>query len=315
MRRFWVIATILIILSCGKDDSVVSTVVDATITAWLDSLNIVATRDNSGIYYYPMIKNTTGATVTAGSVAGIYYTLSDLDGLAIASHQRSNGDSLILKQGVSAVFPVGLDIGLAFMRVGETYRFILPPSLAYGSLSSGAIRSGLIALLEVEVTSITDETSVFAQELIDIAHYIQSEDLNDTIANPVDRVKLFASGVAYKRIVIGSGSLPLNGNSIVVNYDGFFLDNSNFESKTGFQFVFGSDAPRPLVAGFEFGISLTQINERSLIIVPSSQAYRESTRVIPSFITDNLTDDSIVPDYVSVIPPYSTLIFEVTRVD
>ncbi|MEP1095765.1 MAG: FKBP-type peptidyl-prolyl cis-trans isomerase [Cyclobacteriaceae bacterium] len=315
MRKFCVGALFIIVIACSKDD-VTLTDVDTTIIAWLDTMNVdSATADASGIYYYATAENPTGIAVTSGSVVSIYYTLSDLSGNVIASHQRNDGDSLVLKQGVSAVYPVGLDIGLAFMNEGETFNIIVPPVLGYQDLTSGAINPNTISLLEVEVVRVQNEVSVYAQETADIVNYIASENLNDTVVNPLNSVQTFASGVAYKRIVKGFGPLAVNGETVILSYTASFLNTTTFDSKSNFQFILGSDQPRLLIPGFEFGLSLMAPNERALIIVPSSQGYRESALIIPRSITADLIDDDIIPDYVLRVAPYTPMVFDITRFD
>lgn len=315
MRNFCVGAIILVLFACSKDD-VVLTDADATILAWLDTMNIdSATADASGIYYYPIVENPTGTSIGAGSVVSFYYTLSDLNGNVIASYQRTNGDSLMLQQGVSAVFPLGLDLGLPFMQNGETFNIIIPPSLGYQDLTSGAIDPNLISLLQVEVVNVQNETSVFTQEAIDINNYVIAQNLNDTITNPLNSVVTFPSGVAYKRVEKGFGPFPVNGETVVLDYSASFLDNSVFDSRSNFEFILGSAEPRLLIPGFEFGLTIMQPNERALIIIPSSQGYQESALVVPASITADLIEDAIVPDYVLRVPPYSTLIFDITRFD
>lgn len=304
-----------IVAACGGDDPAPITDVDLAIVARLDSLGITATRDASGVYIYTTASNPSGVPVASGNVAAIYYTLSDFNGGTIASYQRNNGDSLLLKQGVSAIYPVGLDIGLSLMRVGETYGLVIPPNLAYQDLTSGAIDPEMIALIEVEVVGVSAEADLFSQELTDINDFIVIQNLNDTLANPTDPVISSASGVSYKRTERGNGPLPINGDSIIINYTGRFLGGGNFDSRQNFTIVWGADIPRPLIPGFAFGISLMQTAESALFIIPSSQAYRESAQVIPASIIGDLIEDSIIPDYVSTIPPYRTLVFDVTRVD
>ncbi len=302
--------------SCGGDDTVTTTS-DTQIQAWLDSAGISATRDdNTGIYYYADSLNPAGAQASSGSVAAIYYTLEDLNGGVIASHQRSNGDSLIFKVGASAVYPLGVDFGVGIMRVGEIYNFILPPSQAYQTLTSGTIDPNLVAHLQIELTAVHSENDLIAQELIDIDDYITANNLNDTLTNPLNTVVQFpASGISFKRLRAGMGPLPLNGDTIIVDYTGRFITNASFGNDTDFQWVFGSGNPRELLVGFEFGVSRMQTGEQALVMIPSSQAYRESALVIPNFIANELVTDEIIPDYVLSVPPYRTLLFEITRVD
>lgn len=312
MRYIVILSLGILVSSCGNDD-VVRTSSDSSIQAWLDTMNITATRDdNTGIYYYADVTNAAGAQAAPGSVAAIYYTLSDLNGNTIAQYQRGSGDSLLCKVGASAIYPIGADFGIGLMRVGEVYNFILPPGQGYQDLTSGAISPNLIALLQIELTAVHTEAALVAQELTAIDAYIASNNLN----NPPDPVVQFpASGISLKRLQAGTGSLPLNGDTIVVDYTGRFIDDTSFGSDTGFQWIYGSGNPRELLTGFEFGVSQMQEGERSLVFIPSSQAYRESALVIPQSIDNDLVADGIIPDYVTRIPPYRTLLFEINRVN
>ena len=314
--RYIVILVFGILLNACSSDSVSLTTADEEIQAWLDTMNITATRDNSGIYYYADSLNPSGVQAAAGSVAAIYYTLRDAGGNVIAQHQRANGDSLICKVGVSAIYPLGAEFGIGLMRVGETYNFILPPDQAYQDLTSGTINPDLIAHLQIQLVGVFNEADLFTQESVDIQTYIDDNFLDSLQINPLDSTQLFpASGIVYKRRAAGSGALPLNGDTIIVDYNGRFIDDSSFGSDAGFEWIYGSGQPRELLTGFEFGVSLMQTGERALIMIPSSQGYRESALVIPSFIDNDLVADGIIPDYVTQIPPYSTLLFEITRTD
>jgi len=317
MMKFITILFITVLfIACSKDDGISSST-DAMIVAWLDTMNISATRDDvTGIYFYADSLNPTGTPVSAGNVAAIYYTLSDLNGNVIASHQRADGDSLLFLVGASAVYPVGIDASVTQMRSGEGYHFILPPEQAYSQLTSGAIDPNLIAHLHVQLVAVFTENDLFAQESTIIQQYVADNQLDSTNQHPVDPTVLFpASGIVYKRRAIGSGALPLNGDTLIVDYTTRLIDDTPLGADTGFQWIYGSDQPRALLPGFEFGVSLMQRGEQALIIVPSSQAYRESALIIPSFITSDLIADGIIPDYVQSVPPYQPLLFEITRVN
>lgn len=315
MKRILIPFLFIVLLSCKNDDIKVTSI-DDQITTWLDSMSISATRDDSGIYYYSETENPTASAIVTGDVVAIYYVLSDLEGNTIASHQRADGDSLIFKIGVSSVYPVGVDVAVAKMKIGETFNFILPPTQAYGGLTSGAINSKLIAHLKIEVVGIESEANIFVQEISDIDAYISDQNLNDTISNPLNSVKQFlASGISTKRLVAGIGPQPLNGDTIVLDYLVKTISGTELDSGDGFEFYFGTDNPSALIPGFEFGVSMMQDGERSLFMIPSSQAYIQSALVIPSFIAPDLVDDTILPDYAVKVEPYTTLIIEVNRVD
>lgn len=317
MKRLFSIALIgCLLASCGGDD-VTRTSTDTTITNWLDAAGLTATRDDgTGIYYFADTLNPSGAAISGGDVVAIYYTLNDLQGNLIASYQAGNGDSLIFKVGASAVYPIGLDFGVKQMRVGERFHFILPPAQAYPDILSGALDPRGIYELIVEAVGVFDENDLFLQDLVDIDDYITTNNLNDTVANPLDRVEQFlASGISFKRLAAGDGPVPLNGDTIRVDYTGRFLDDASFGSDAGFEWTYGSGEPRELLPAFEFGVSLMQRGERALVMVPSSQGYRESALVVPASITAELVEEAVIPDYVARIPPYRSLLFEITRVN
>ncbi|NQZ77789.1 MAG: FKBP-type peptidyl-prolyl cis-trans isomerase [Ekhidna sp.] len=305
----------LIASSCSSNDPVVLSS-DAQIQAWLDTAGIQGIRDEStGIYYYAIQENQAGATLSQGSIAGIYYDLYDLQDNLIASHQRSNGDSLIFKVGASAVYPVGVDFGVAQMRLGEIYGFILPPEQGYSELNNPSISNQLIARLEISLVSISQEVDLAVTEDAGIRAYITDNELDDLTLNPIDSTLFFNSGIAIKRRRRGIEDRPSPGDTISVSYTGRFIDDVSFVGQSSFTWVFGSGEPRPLMAGFEETVSRMLVNEQVLALIPSAQGYRESALIIPDFIAQDLLDDQIIPDYVVQVPPYSTLLMELTRVN
>ena len=330
------------ISSCDNDDMSPSQGLnpDSVITAWLDSLGIVATVDASGYYYYPDSLNPSGAQVgQAGEVLAVFYNLQDLEGVTIASYQPQDGDSLLFKYASNAVFPVIFDELVSIMRVGETYNFILPPSLSYNDVASISTSDGSgIYNLQISLVGILSEGEVLAAELDQIDDYIRVNDLNDTISVMIDRidttflndvilsidttfsydidsVEYFTSGVRYKMLAEGDGPTPINGDLITIDYRAEFLDGQVFQTRSNFDITIGSSVPNVLIPGFDFGLGLMEPGERGLIIIPSSQAYRESAFVVPAFIIPELIEDAVIPEYVELVPPYKSLIFDVTRVN
>lgn len=297
------------IQSCSSDNSpVVSN--DAIIEQWLQDLGISASRSNE-VYYYPDSLNPSGNAVVGGSVVAIYYTVTDLQGTTLASRPKSGGDSVLGKVGSSAIFPVELDQNLTLMREGEVYNFIFPPSVAYGKLSGGTIPTDEPILLNIEIARIISENDLFSQDTTAIANYIAANMLNNDPLNPVEK---FPSGIATKRVVAGTGSQPINGDTLIINYEARFLNDQVFQTRNGFEYVFGSGFPAELLPGFQFVISQMLQSERTLALIPSSQAYRESVLYIPESIGDQLVEDQIIPEYAAEVDPYRALIFEITRV-
>ena len=330
-----------LLLSCNNDGDNLSTGTldpDSVISAWLDSMNITATRDASGIYYYPVTENPSGSAVSqAGQVLAFYYALLDLDSNAIASFQPADGDSLLYKFASNAVFPLGLDVGFGLMRTGETYNFVVPPSQGYADAPSITTADGTgIVLLQTSLVGLFSEDQINTTELSQIDDYIRVHNLNDTISVTIERidttfigntilsidttfnyvidsVEYFNSGVRYKELVAGMGNGPLNGDTVIIDYSLEYLDGTAITSSSNFTYVIGSGIPDFLIPGLEFGLSLMPPGERALIMIPSAQAYRESARIVPASIIPELIDAAIIPDYVADVEPYRPLVFNVIR--
>lgn len=305
-------------MGCGNDDGDGLSIYDADIQTYLSQNGISATRTNSGLYYWSVSIDTTNQDAISNSeVVSLYYELLNLEGDTIASRTRDDGDSLQFKVGANAVYPVALDEAAKLMTLGDTYSFVIPPTIGYENTGSVIIADETILQINLSLVGVQSEDSISIKELDSIQSYIVINDLDNTTDNPVDPVDYNeATGLFYKRTVVGAGDLPTTGDLIDMSYTGsFFYNGDVFDTQTNFTFTFGSNEPRPILSGIELGIAEMQVGETALLILPSSIAYRESALVIPATIASDLADIGIVPDYVTRIPPYSPLIFVITRND
>lgn len=312
---FFLIA--LLFLSCAKDDDVIlANDTDQTIMSWLDSMNINAKRDSSGIYYYPIDSNDLASSNKSGAIMAIYYSMTTLDGSFTSTYNRTNGDSLLFKQGASAVYPVGIDRAVELMEVGETFGFIIPHDLAYDGLGTSNILTNKNIQIEIELAAVLQENDIFQQEIEDIENYIGLNYLDSLQINPVDSVEFFpASGVFYKRTQYGIDIPPANGDTVEINYSIRTLSDQSLDQRNGFALFWGTNNPRALIPSLEFGLSRMLVQERALILTPSSQAYRESALVIPASVSNAAIEQDIVPEYVNQVKPYQTLILDIVRTD
>lgn len=304
-------------LSYCSDDSESPTDQDvedqATIEAYLAENDTLAVAHESGIYYSILDTVPTGAEAS-GNILSIFYTAKVLDGSPYDINSRADGDdSVKLKQGVNAVFPVGLDIGLGLMREGETFRFYIPSSLAYGDYSfSTLIPENAIIEIEVELAAVQNEGDILIEELATIDEYIINENLNDTIAHPKDSVEyLVAEQIYYKRISEGTENDTLRRNDIsTISYIGTTLSGEEFDRRPNaapLTYVFGINQ---IILGLDDGVSAMERGETALIIIPSHKAYGESVFVVPSFRTQDFVDLEIIPQYAAKVAPYEITIYE-----
>ncbi|UXX78633.1 FKBP-type peptidyl-prolyl cis-trans isomerase [Reichenbachiella carrageenanivorans] len=308
----------LTLVGCSDDDAGSSDLLYADqekIEAYLAENNLTATKDDSGIYYTIVTENPTGDTQANGKILSIFYSAKVMGGSGYDARVKNTHDSLLLKQGVNAVYPVGLDLGLAKMKVGETFIFYIPSTLGYGDYSfSSLIPSHAILEIEVELVAIQNESDVLAVELDAINAYIVSEDLNNTTAHPLDPVEYASSDqIYYKRQQAGTANATVKNNELVsINYVGSGLDGTEFDRRTGaniFEYTFGSGE---VITGLDAGVGMMEKGESALIILPSHKAYGESVGlVIPQADKQEFVALEIIPQYATKVKPYQIVTFEV----
>lgn len=123
-------------------------------------------------------------------------------------------------------------------------------------------------------------------EKVILKQFLDEEKLN---VNPLP------SGIYYLNLKEGTGKMIEPGDTVLVNYEGRFLNGKFFDSTVRrnkpFQFVYGTEWQ--VIEGMEKAIGIMREGEKALFILPSELAFgnRGSTN--------------------SIIPPFTSLIFEV----
>ncbi len=110
-----------------------------------------------------------------------------------------------------------------------------------------------------------------------------------------DGVKTTESGLQYQVLVPAEGPKPIATDSVKVHYQGFLLDGTKFDSSVdrGEPIVFPLNQ---VIPGWTEGVQLMSVGSKYKFFVPSELAYAEKGAG-------------------GVIPPFSTLIFEVELLD
>lgn len=294
-------------LSCKDDETSTAQKEEEIITEYLDSAGLadVAQQDESGLYYYSITLNSDGKTQSDGKVLSIFYKLQVLGGQMLDELDSLDGDTLVVKQGADAIYPVGLDLALDYMKEGETWGFILPSDLAYGNYSySTLLPANSVILAEITLLEIRSEDDVLTEELKRINQYVYD--------NGLDSAVTLSDGMRFMVVSSGSGSSPQTGDEISIAYKLTDLDKNVLDqasSSDPFTYDYNEGT---VISGLDAGVGRMITGEEALLIIPSSLGYGESAQVIPDYLTDDMIDLDIVPAYAAKVGPYVPLVFDVT---
>lgn len=277
---------------------------DELVQQYIENNNIEAERDATGFYYAPITSNSSGKTIATKDIVVLKYKISLLSGTLI--EDKTDTVYKVMHNVIPGIFsqtfnrslnPYGVDLGLAYMKEGEKFMFIVPSYLAYYNYTNNGKLSAYSNLLaEVEVIDIISEADQKLIEKDSIDAYIERK--------PLVNVTPRASGLHYVKTEEGTGQTPNAGQVVKVTYKGYLLDGTVFDSSTAttpfISFEIGKDQ---VIPGWDEGIALMKEGEKGILIIPSHLAYYQSVFTLP--VSMNSTK----------IPPFSVLIFDVELVD
>jgi peptidylprolyl isomerase len=176
--------------------------------------------------------------------------------------------------GKHEVIP-GWDSILIRLHGGDKAILRIPGKYAYGAMARGPIPANATLIFEVEIISITPKPKMWDAKG------------KDTITTPSGLKMVFFESHP-------DSIMPKSGHPVTVDYSGFLLDGSMFDSsierKQPFTFRYGVD---PVIKGWSEGVGLMHKGDRAKLIIPYNLGY----------------GDHGSP---GVIPPKATLIFDVT---
>jgi peptidylprolyl isomerase len=152
--------------------------------------------------------------------------------------------------------------GIPLMVQGERRRFWIPGRLAYGD--------------DVRRFGQPYGTLVFDVELVSFRHPPAPPEVPPDLKAPPANAVRTKSGIAYKVLQKGSGTVhPTARSTVEVNYSGWSLDGRMFDSSI----VRGETATFPLsrvIRGWTEGVQLMVVGEKARFWIPSKLAYGDS---------------------------------------
>ncbi len=223
---------------------------------------------------YKILEHGKGPKAKPGDIVEVHYKGMFLDGKEFDnSYKRGKPIKFTLGQGQVIK---GWDEGIALLNEGDKAIFVIPPELGYGNRQVGPIPANSTLKFEVELVKVKEPVKI---EPYDVSG-------KDTITTK--------SGLKY--IVVKSnpdGKQPQKGHKVKVHYTGYFEDGKIFDSSLRrdepLEFTVGVGQ---VIKGWDEGVMLMHEGEKYRFIIPYQLGYGER-------------------GYPGVIPPKSTLIFDV----
>jgi FKBP-type peptidyl-prolyl cis-trans isomerase FkpA len=147
MKKYLLLITIFIaaLSSCKKDDfdpAKQAIVDDAAIQAYMKANNIVATKDQSGLYY-EVITPGTGDYPNINSTITVNSTGKLLNGTVF---DTESGLSIPLSSVIQ-----GWKIGVPHINTGGRILLLIPSALGYGNTVSGGIPKNSVLIFTIDL--------------------------------------------------------------------------------------------------------------------------------------------------------------------
>ncbi len=263
------------------------------IVDYLAANQIEEKKTVAGIYYQPVVENTTGDRPGSDEIVSIYYKIKTLDGKHIDSLTQNMGAPARFRRGYQNVFPLGIDDAMSVMRQGETYRFFIPSYFGYWDISTQKIPSYTPLIAELTVAGIYDENTQKTYEQEVISDLIEEKEWGEMVQS-------FTSGLKIVVTQEGTGDKPQVGETVKIKYVGKLLNGTIFDQTEGAQTFNYTIGATNIIKGWQEGIPKLKKGSKATLILPSHLAYGfERALVIPREIAS------------SKIGSLETLLFEV----
>ena len=204
--------------------------------------------------------------------------------------------------------------GIAMMASGDSASFLVSADSFYvhnvGGTLPGDITPGSKIRFEIRMERVQtlEELEKEKQENARMQSEKEKQEIDAYLAENKITAQPLESGLIIVEKVKGNGKKPQNGQKVKVNYTGKLLDGKVFDTSIeadakaagvynpqrpyqAFEFTLGAGQ---VIRGWDEGIAQLSVGSKATLIIPSVIGYG--------------------PQDMGIIPPYSTLVFEVELV-
>lgn len=251
--------------------------------------------------YYKFYNNVDGESPQFMDIMDVLITCVVNDTLVIMPENRN-----LIQLGES-MFKGDIYEGLAMMNIGDSASFIVRTDSTFYTLFASPvlpknISADDIMRFEVKLNDFYPESDLLLKQIGYIKEAFPEEtikaekELEQYLKDNNITVTPTETGLYYVKTKEGNGERPSAGTKVKVHYTGKLLDGTVFDSSRNstepFQFNLGLGQ---VIAGWDEGIQMMSKGEKGVLYIPFYLAY--------------------VDRQAGIIPPFSTLVFEVELVD
>jgi FKBP-type peptidyl-prolyl cis-trans isomerase len=273
------------------------------IKKYVEDNKITVSPDPMGIYIIETQQGS-GIKIDSGCQVKMNFRVSLLDGKELFSSYEAP-DPVKFEYG-KRIDTQGFEYAVSTLKNGSKAMFIVPSGMAFGRKGKGTLVPPYTTLVyDVEILDVKTKAEFENEQLqLKKAEQMKSDSLKN--AEPVllekylkdnkIKVKPQPSGLYYIPVLTGTGPKAESGKTVKVHYTGKLLNGKVFDSsverKNPIEFMLGRSQ---VIKGWDEGISMMNQGGKAILIIPSAIAYSDRD--------------------MGVIPPYSTLVFDVELVE
>ena len=255
------------------------------ISRYLSENNVVADKNEDGIYYEIIRENQSGNLIQINDIVSVYYRISLLSGKVLEAKVRENvSEPLKFQHKAEALIPAGINYGIQYMRVGEIFKFYIPSSMAFYDFAvEHFMGPNEVIVAEVEVVNVISEEDQKQLEIDSIRSYLDSRNITNYFE--------LQDGLVKQIIRNGEGSqVPQKGQVLEFHIHREYLDGTvtlSSQNQNPLVLALGQQ----MTVGLEKGIRTMTRGEKAAFYVPSHMGFGSSIQVFPQKFRDNFIEN------------------------
>ncbi len=255
----------------------------------------------NGIKSHYFVKNENGKTIKIGNVLILNLRYTTMDDSIIFDSKDVSDFKMLLHHSPTTIPTI--DDAIAGMHVGDSALFLVNAESFYVTTKKGTLPKEfrqddwLKFYVKVKDVLTLDDYQKNRERKNHATAAMEESLLNRYLLHANIKEKPSADGLYYIETQKGTGEKPQSGDRVTVHYTGSFIDGKPFDSSLErgkpFTFKFGVGE---VIPGWDEGIAKMTKGTKAQLIIPSNLAYGSEGKP-------------------PIIPPYSTLIFDIELLD